>query len=272
MKTLIIGDLHSHFQRYKMEVCDAINIFSPEEIVFLGDYIDSDSVTSNEKLIDLESLAYFKRELLSLNIKPVFLVGNHDYAYIFNFHLNKTSEDIVDEVRNILLNKLEVRLVHYVKPYLCSHAGILEKWLKFNKLSFSDEIIACEKLNEMFYNAKSECAKKNFIQDKEFFNYKNPAFILFFNGPGRGGMDKFAGPLWADRNQELITGASYNLNQIVGHTPVSSCNCMYKNNKQIWFCDTFTLDNNDKPLGDHSMLYVENTNNNETFIQIIKST
>ncbi|MFW6226313.1 MAG: metallophosphoesterase, partial [bacterium] len=80
-KVLFIGDVHGK-PDWSDFFYDAFKDF--REIVFLGDYVDSFYINAHEQIKNLKNIINLKKEHSD---KITLLLGNHDYAYIFN-HFN----------------------------------------------------------------------------------------------------------------------------------------------------------------------------------------
>lgn len=78
--------------------------------------------------------------------------------------------------------------------------------------------------------------------------------------PSRGGWH-LPGPLWADL-RDLVDDPFHGLSQLVGHTPVETAEAPWVcapdgANASIWACDTMSLFSSGAPIGDGSMLLVD---------------
>jgi len=84
MTTLIIPDVHQDIKSVKKILAiEDINLI--DEVVFLGDWFDS--FHEPPKVASFKDTCLFVRDLVwenNKNKKMVFLVGNHDLAYIYN--------------------------------------------------------------------------------------------------------------------------------------------------------------------------------------------
>ena len=84
MKTLIIPDIHQDLAGLK-KIFKIEKLESFDEIIFLGDWFDS--FHEPPKVSSFKDTCLFLRDLVWENEKTgkmIFLVGNHDLAYIYN--------------------------------------------------------------------------------------------------------------------------------------------------------------------------------------------
>lgn len=241
-KTLIVGDMHLK-QRIILPRVDAmVARYGIDRIVFVGDYCD-ERHSSDIMLTDALCLfADWAEDARAAGRQVDLLLGNHDYQYLLGEEGPGTHMEQVEEVR-ALLGELEPMVATTVEGFLITHAGLTESWVGEYVDEFADADEAAICLNELYRSGSAENLR-----------------ILFERGPGRGGWD-LPGPLWADRD-ELRSDAVVGINQIVGHTPVSTCELVCggegdAHDVQVWLCDTFSLAPQLFAIGDGSMLLVE---------------
>lgn len=201
MKTLIIPDLHGKSIWKNIIETDQ----SYDEIIWLGDYVDSFNHSDEEIILNLKEIIEFVKN----SDKPNhLLLGNHEIPYYMCKHNKKLITrtmcsgfrvSCIDEISNILYkNKKLFKLAFQYKNYLFTHAGITEIFHS-NYLKCPIDQIGSE-LNKMFLN------------DVDF---------IFNVSKASGGRDKISGPFWT-RPEELIVKGYYdlipNLHQFIGHT------------------------------------------------------
>ena len=130
-RIMILGDP----QNYAIKWQDLIENEKPDQVIFLGDYVDSRDLY-NRDLENLQAIIKYKKEHPSC----VLILGNHDYAhwrgeniYPFNLHDHIEIKSVLKE--NIGLFRCAYKCGDHL---LCSHAGISAKWMKrFKKLGGS---------------------------------------------------------------------------------------------------------------------------------------
>ncbi len=99
--------------------------FSADKIVFVGDYVDSFTISNVEIKKNLEDIIFFKKTLPN---KVVLLWGNHDVQY---FIPNQICSGYRPEARwdlQILFesNKDLFQMAYHEGDYLWTHAGLLK--------------------------------------------------------------------------------------------------------------------------------------------------
>ncbi len=148
-KILTIGDIHgrdywkfiTHGSSYEFEQWvtmvnaganpmddlfkEDYSYFSADKIVFVGDYVDSFTISNVEIKKNLEDIIFFKKTLPN---KVVLLWGNHDVQY---FIPNQICSGYRPEARwdlQILFesNKDLFQMAYHEGDYLWTHAGLLK--------------------------------------------------------------------------------------------------------------------------------------------------
>lgn len=242
-KALVVGDMHLK-QSIVLPRVDALaRRFGVRRIVFTGDYCDerrsSDALLSNELGLFADWVGGARHAGMQIDL----LLGNHDYQYVLGRKGSGTHVNLLDEVR-ALLEGLGPQIAATVDGILVTHAGLTEPWMREYLGDVADAAEAACQLNALHRGSEED------------------RYALLSCGPGRGGRD-LPGPLWADRD-ELRREAAPGIDQIVGHTPSSTCELVCADagaahDVRIWTCDTFslTLRHFRFPIGDGSMLLVE---------------
>jgi len=210
-RVLFIGDIHGK-NSWKDIVLDAIS--KSQEIVFIGDYVDSFDIKPSEIIYNLNEIINLK---IKYNNEITLLLGNHDYSYIHNhFFTSGFNVNFVFDYSNIFnKNKNLFKIAWgYTNPNthkytLATHAGITNKYYnKFIKPLINDKN---SKLNLLTDN------NANKLNIHEILNYLIDNDDLMWKvGPERGG-STFPSPLWADYN-ELLEDNYTGINQVFGHT------------------------------------------------------
>lgn len=211
MKNIYIGDIHGRdiWKKIVIEHNDADNI------VFVGDYLDSYDISPIKQLENLIDIIEFKKQ----NYEKVnLLLGNHDIHYWRNIQdKGKTSGFQVTmsfQYENIFMeNERLFKICVLIGDKLCTHAGV--------SVIFLDDI---------GFDVNKENRDLNDIPDflNDLFKYKPNEYI--FSAPyKRGyvdlddyGFNKFQSPIWirpislqrANKKSKLKN----KFIQIVGHT------------------------------------------------------
>lgn len=218
MKLAVIGDLHG-------KPCwkDLLKDNNFDKIVFLGDYSDDSWVTFTDKEIsdNLKDVIEFKR---NNNSKVELLIGNHDFQYIVGYPTaSRYRKSYAKELNKIFNDNKDIfNIVYVLKDYVFSHAGITNGWINYIKKKYNiDDFNDITKIINMVYsNCKEDC---------NIASYR------------RGGMNMFAGILWADIH-DLKEDGCFDYNQVVGHNRVKVNTVIEKNNHKIYMCDHFDTD------------------------------
>jgi metallophosphoesterase superfamily enzyme len=191
MRIVIIPDLHNHTENADRW----LNSQRYYRAIFLGDFFDSfgDNVT------DARLTAMWLRKRIE-STDDVFLLGNHDAAYMFR-HLDalycpgftKAKARAINEVLT-LKHWHRFKLAHVEQDWLLSHAGFHPSWM---------ETGTGNRIIDRCYEVMEKAARC--VVDP-----------LLGWGIDRGGNQPVGGPLWLDWDSLVpIPG----INQIVGHTP-----------------------------------------------------
>lgn len=198
MKIAFIGDTHGR-QHWKK-----VNVDEYDKVVFIGDYVDSFDITLVEQLDNLNDLIKLRDDYED---KIVFLAGNHDISYLWDFiPYSKCSgyQHVMQFQYKELLTRLNTVGSFAYKNVLATHAGVNKKWCDkygWEELHQSMTDGDCEKASEL-------------INDMYL---RNDRSLL---DPGTSGtMGHLTGSfIWA-RPQELTQHQYERCVQVVGHTP-----------------------------------------------------
>ena len=243
MKTLVVGDLHLK-QEFVLPKIDGVLSNDPEigRIVFLGDACDDWGASEACALAALEYYAKWVRLRRDRGVQVDVLLGNHDFCYIRGKRGPGSIMTIMRDLRAILEDELRAEVACAVGPYLCTHAGLTGVWAtRFLPDVPADAEVIAQRLNEMLANSACWAAWDSCP-------------------PSRGGR-LLPGPLWADL-RDMLDDAVPGLPQIVGHTPVKgvedfAASWMARDCSSLWACDTLSLTSYGMPIGDGSLLVVE---------------
>ena len=243
-KTLIWSDIHQ-----RVDLLHAtLDTLNPEKVIFLGDYWDDfgDSTSGAIKM------AMYLRQLIEEHPDWVYLLGNHDMAYIYpsnDFELwcSGNTHEKRRAIRAILSQYHfdKFKLFHFEQGYLFSHAGIHYQSVG-NVLNYptDQQIPALGKLcKDTLENIK--------------VGLTHP---ILGAGRSRGGDYPVGGITWLDWHEfDPIDG----INQIVGHTPNVQPRIAYNDVKEFYF----TADQVSNPYVDSMNYCLDTHNNHYAFIE-----
>lgn len=219
MRLAIIGDLHGK-NCWEFLLYNRAEEF--DKIIFMGDYSDDSWIdfTDEEIISNLKSVIDFKNKNME---KAELLIGNHDFQYIVGYPTaSRYRESYAEEMHKIFNDNHNIfKTMHIENDYIFSHSGLTNGWIKYieNKYNINDiNIKNIIDIVDMVYR-----------MDKEDYN------IASFR---RGGISKFAGPLWAD-TEDLFDDAWIGYNQVVGHNRVRYGSIIKKDGYTIYMADHF---------------------------------
>lgn len=219
MKVLFIGDIHGKTDwRWVLT-----HLMYFEKIIFIGDYVDSFTVTSRVIEDNLRAIIALK---IKYPDKIVLLLGNHDYAYVFN--KSSTSgfrpEEYFDlhEIFETNWNLFDIAWGYESKKYfnadgtpkytLATHAGLTQTFKSYYiNNQFETEGTLLNKMyasHSAFFNAPLH----------EILNYlKDNITMMWIIGRARYGVNRTGSVMWADK-AELKKERYGGIDQVVGHT------------------------------------------------------
>ena len=222
-KIAVVPDVHgkSFWEKAKE------NIDSVDEVVFLGDYLDSYSfkgLANREiELNNFLEILKFKKEYPE---KVVLLLGNHDIGYLLRLGCSRqTYGEMFDRYQNLFEENINLfQMTEYVqlnnKKIFFSHAGILTKWAELvnRKLKLGDSDYLKSAILEGLFNGLILKYKES--DYREFLRW-----VLWLVGPARGGFNGSCGSIvWADstewEGEENFFGTD--ITQVFGHNRLSS--------------------------------------------------
>lgn len=245
MATLMLGDMHlkqpyvlPRLLRYVRDPDLGV-----DRLVFLGDACDEWGATEHDALRALGYCADWVQARRDEGLRVDVLLGNHDMCYIRGKVGAGTIAGIIPEVRACLEERLGVQMACTVGRCLCCHAGLTQDWADEHLAGVpADPVELAAALNAMLGDSSQWAA-------------------LDSAGPSRGGWS-LPGPLWADAS-DLAYGALAGVDQVVGHTPVARVGRLgmvgWERDEapQVWVCDTMSLFRSGAPIGDGSVLLVD---------------
>ncbi len=209
-KILFVGDIHGR-PRWKAPVAEALLKF--QDIVFLGDYVDSFDIRPVEILHNLKEIIRYKKKYPD---RITLLLGNHDYAYIddhsqtsgFNFHMYQTYKNVFESNKELFQVAWGYTNPTTHRYTLATHAGITKTYYdRFIKTNIDN---ADSRLNTLSGGDASR------LKLHEILNFMRDDKNLWKVGSMRGGVGT-PGPLWADY-LELLEDRYDGINQVFGHT------------------------------------------------------
>jgi hypothetical protein len=239
-RTLIVGDLHTKVELLPL-IEAAAKAAAADAVVFMGDYLDEWECFDEENLQSFEVLLKWaqKQEALTL------LLGNHDIAYLDDEPAISPSghhHSIEADVRSLIRQyKAEFKVATHVDGWLLTHAGLCATWAGAMGLSPDCGVLDAKHISSL-------------LNDK--LESRGGREQLACVGRMRGGWSE-PGVLWAD-SHELMADPYPGINQIVGHTPIPTCTaCKTPGGELLGFCDTFSVRYSGAPIGDRSMLLLD---------------
>jgi len=184
-----------------------------EKIIFVGDYLDSFTITNVEMKHNLSDLFLFKR---TYEDRVIMLWGNHDVSYWLK---KQMCEGFRPEMYNdfhelIRDNRRHMQFSFQVGNMIWTHAGLTKNFFE-EIVSDMDAWFTVKYHNVDGASLNNESMLSEFMNDMwEAYNWKP----LLSKGRARGGINT-PGPLWADR-KELVVDLLPGFRQFVGHTPI----------------------------------------------------
>lgn len=269
MRTIVVGDMHQK-QRLILPIVDgATRLLGAKRVVLLGDYCDDWSpdreTTDARRLVEgLEHQADWVDRTRGRGIQVDVLLGNHDMQYLIERQGPGTNLNCIIPVQRLLM-QMNARMAAVVDGWLATHAGLTSQFADI-VLEIGEEAARSAEppyTADPPYTAESLSDILNALFDRamtEMSEHGDDEGLLLLNlcGPGRGGAC-IPGPLWASTSELAILGMPH-LNQIIGHTPVDSVRKLEEQGfrgERYVACDTFSTSFDFRPLGDGSILLVD---------------
>lgn len=222
MKILVVGDLHGK------DCWKGINCKNYDKVIFLGDYVDSYTLSDEVILNNIKEIIELKKANPD---KIVLLLGNHDIPYLHypEFSCSGFRASMQAELTKLFNdNQSHFQIAWQIDDYLFSHAGVTKAWF--------DDFLTSEYFNTFNSNAPTLSEILNNANSKLAPITK----ILFKAGKHRGGKGN-GSVVWADK-RELAYDMLSGYHQIVGHTPSRTIETIsYDNYTSATFVDI--LDN-----------------------------
>lgn len=206
MKNIYIGDIHG------LTVWgDIVNQHKDfDNIVFIGDYLDSFDVPGTTQLENLRNIIEFKKSNMG---KVHLLIGNHDIHYWPGIN-SMTTSGFQPDMKTIftetfLQNKDLFKMCVLIGKNLCTHAGVSKDFLNHEEYYRYEDYTLDE-----FINATFKYTPKRFLFDA-IFDRKTKLH-------NENGNDIEQSPVWIRpeslQKSNFGTDLKKNYIQIVGHT------------------------------------------------------
>lgn len=214
-RIIAIGDLHGK------DCWKKVNPEQYDQIIFIGDYADSFTITPDKILRNLKDLIDFKKRQPG---KVTLLLGNHDMHYMeypdyrcsgFNRFFQPDYTELFRDNRNLFQAAVQFG------DYLFTHAGLSRSFVNHNLTAYARliearQIQVADLLNGL-HNSENQAVL-------------HPVSVM------RGGADPFGGITWADYREtsvDLLPG----YHQVVGHTPRKKITKVEGDNSSITYID-----------------------------------
>jgi hypothetical protein len=251
MKTFIIGDIHNKWGQALTAILQQWKTHGrPDRIIFVGDLVNDWNSTVEDEILSLEQLTNWVLNAREQGIRVDVLAGNHEIPYLTDFDSPQYHAVIPEYAPGYrfgahhkaqeLLGRLRLQLATTLtvddRFTVVSHAGFTTNWLHTYVEEDTLTLTAVEKAN--------------------LYLRQNVFTPLLQLGRERGGYSNSPSPVWAGKN-ELIADPAPGADQIVGHTPVKEITRETVNGHTLTFVDTFSTYMNGKPIGDKSILVID---------------
>jgi len=182
---------------------------STDQVVFLGDYVDSFEVSNEQQLNNFTDVVAFKEANPE---RVVLLLGNHcfQYLYLSTVKLFGFNEDLYPALHVYYkLHRDLFQIAHQVQNTLFVHAGISRDWLAHHEPKISQRRDQLE--------ATGRPAQLADVLNSLLRSPGGP-LLLWELTEEHGGSAPFDGPVWI-RPDPLRANLPPGLTQVVGHTP-----------------------------------------------------
>ncbi|GGG35794.1 metallophosphoesterase [Hymenobacter glacieicola] len=207
MRILVIPDIHGRTGWVPVVNNFLAGAQAADRVVFLGDYNDSFTVPDAVMLDNFIDVLLLKQQEPE---RVVLLLGNHCVPYLLlpRFQCSGFRPTLAPALHILFKHHRHLFQVAYqAGPYLFTHAGVSEMWLKENGL-------AIRVLCEMPATVDNLPAVLNKLLTTEEGQRR-----LWQVSGYNGGRDRVDGPLWV-RPAHLRRGLLPGIIQVVGHTPL----------------------------------------------------
>jgi len=222
MKRLVLGDLHGHIDKYHL----AYDHVQPDEVVCLGDYLDSFDVSLKKQEEAAKEVVEMKMRHKNPESFKI-LLGNHDFHYLYGWpsierysgFSQKTLSWACKWLNGLVRSKaISLAYIDYKNKIIYSHAGVSMTWLNDWSMEIYD-------INSKLDTSRAMCELK--------FTYGD-------DGGDSYGTSKHSSCIWI--RPKALVGDMYRdqdgvvWEQVVGHTETQrvESHCSGK----LWLCDS----------------------------------
>jgi len=190
---IIVGDLHGDIDIYR-KIKD---IYIDNEIILVGDYVDSFNKTRKQQYLLLEEILKDVE-----NKKTIALKGNHELSYLYPDRMGASgrSNTFSAQIMPLFSDMHRLLLPYYVIPdhkILITHAGMSKRLVPFDSNCLDDMNLLTMWLD----------------QEIRSIDYGR----VYNIGEARGGVDLIGGIFWCDYQWDFTP--IDDIIQIFGHTP-----------------------------------------------------
>lgn len=204
-----------------------------DEIIFIGDYVDSFDIPSPIILRNLEEIIDLKK---ILGDRVVLLLGNHDIQYfVRDNQCTGYRSDMKYDLEDIFRKNEDLfKMAHQNGLYLWTHAGVRSLWLRELRESLYDK--------RMRFRKVLMADKPVTIADEINMGWSFRLYPIFYVDPASGGFEAYGGPLWlrpGGLDRDPIPG----MTQIVGHTEIASIKSSSIDTATHWYIDVLAHGN-----------------------------
>ncbi|MES2063447.1 MAG: metallophosphoesterase [Bacteroidota bacterium] len=215
MKHIVIGDIHGR------DNWQEINIRNYDKVVFIGDYVDSHTLSDFAILENFKKIISLKKRHPE---KVVLLLGNHDVHYLhYPAYQCSGFRDSMQRGLTYLYNKDRhlFQMAYQYRKYLFTHAGITNSWY--------DEFLRLPILDDLREEKDTIADLINKVETT------TQRYLLYATSIYRGG-DSNGSFLWADYKETSVDMLE-NFHQVVGHTQVPDIHTIAYTKKSVTYID-----------------------------------
>jgi hypothetical protein len=161
MTTIAIGDIHGR-DIWKQIVQSQLEA---DEFVFIGDYFDThDDISAETQIENFNDILEWRELAEKAGKKVVMLIGNHDFHYfpeIGDHGISGYQRTAAPAIRQVLDdNRSKLQMAYFSSPFMFTHAGVGETWLK--KHGWADQLAITK---EEFINYQWKHKPRSFMFD-----------------------------------------------------------------------------------------------------------
>jgi len=215
MKHIIIGDLHGK------DCWREINIKNYDKVVFLGDYVDSFTISDLAIYENLKNIIRLKK---TNPHKVVLLLGNHDIQYLYfpRYQCSGFRPTMQSQLTNLFNNNKGLFQIAYQKEnHIFSHAGITNSWYnEFLRIPILETIKDGDDTIADLLNKVDQTGQRYILHTAGYFR----------GGDGNGGVT------WADKKEttmDMLKGH----HQVVGHTVIKELETIRYTDRSVTYID-----------------------------------